>query len=177
MAHELTTLFPSLRGPFSFRTKVALRPNENDHMLTEFFGPSNLQFRKIYSPACGEDVSRLSVTGGLFVRTENMRFKSDKLDYRNRCTQTAAPNLRSDACKACKAHNSGSRHGRSTACASSRYAPAFQHIAASIGARIIQHDASMAAYNMTMTLLRATRLEWTDFAKPVIFSKGLIVLV
>lgn len=34
----------------------------------------------------------------------------------------------------------------------------------------------MAAYNTTMTLLHATHLEWTEFAKPVIFSEGLIVL-
>jgi hypothetical protein len=44
-------------------------------------------------------------------------------------------------------------------------------------ARIVQHGASMAAYNPTMTLLHATQLEWTDFAKPVIFHEGLIVLV
>jgi len=53
----------------------------------------------------------------------------------------------------------------------------FQLIAASTGARIVQHGASMAAYNTTMTLLHATQLEGTDFAKPVIFHEGLIVLV
>lgn len=49
---------------------------------------------------------------------------------------------------------------------------------ASTGAQIVQHRGeSMAADNAIMTLLYATYLEWTEFAKPVIFHEDLIVRV
>ena len=106
-----------------------------------------------------------------------MPIESGKLDDSKMCMQTVAPNFRGDAFEVSNNTICGPDIDDQPHAHPNNMRQHFNLSLSQLALEIVQHGASMAAYNTTMTLLHATQLEWTDFAKPVIFHEALIVLV